>query len=459
MDAALAQLEREPWLEEGPAIIVGGANWDPGIVGIVAGRLAERYHKPAIVLSTPPGEMARGSARSIEGVDIHAAIAAHKEMLYRCGGHPMAAGLSLEGHRVDGFRRALWRTLEQTAPPPAEPTVRIDALLSLDRVSLDLVQAVNALAPFGPGNEAPVLAARDLTLASSAIIGRTREHRRLVVRDASGREQTVLWWRSADQPMPEGTFDLAFTVGINRFRGETNVQLTWVDARVTAPPVVEVRPEPAIEVVDRRAEARRARGRQGALDALVLAGLLDGDEQPVVWGEGAPSADVPDGLRLRDRTKLVQAETLIVWTTPPGPDEFYAAIEAVAPRRVVLVGLDPGLDALPAFVRRLAGLVKYALSMYGGRVRLSVLAAAMAHSEYTVRLGLEWMRQRGQIKVASEDGQVALAPPARTASEQGEAGQEHVVQGQLQALLAETAAYRAYWMEADARRLVNPQNS
>jgi single-stranded-DNA-specific exonuclease len=453
-EAAQAQLERDRWLAEGPAIVVAGANWDPGIVGIVAGRLAERYHKPALVLSAPPGEMARGSARSIEGVDIHAAIAAHKDMLHRCGGHPMAAGLSMQAERLDEFRRALWRTLERTAPPPAEREIQIDALLSLDRISLDLVRAVHALAPFGPGNEAPVLAVRDLTLASSALIGRTREHRRLVVRDGEGREQTVLWWRSADQPLPEGTFDLAFTVSVNRFRGEETVQLTWVDARVTAPPVIEVRPEPTIAVLDRRASARRSRNGQKTLRTLAAEGLL-GDSF-MVWGEALSAASAPGSVQLRDRYKLAEAETLIVWTLPPGPDEFYAAIEAVAPRRVVLVGLDPDLDTLRAFVQRLAGLVKYALREYGGRTSLSDLAAAMAHSKGTVHLGLEWMRRRRQIDVAWEGDRLALKAPSPGAPDEQGNAQLDVVQGQLLALLEETAAYRAYWREADAGRLVNP---
>jgi single-stranded-DNA-specific exonuclease len=454
VDAATAQLERERWLLEGPAIVIASTNWDAGIVGIVAGRLAERYHKPAIVLSAPPGEMARGSARSVEGVDIHAAIAAHKEMLYRCGGHPMAAGLSIEAERLDEFRRALWRTLEQTAPPPAEREVHIDAVLSLDQISAGLARAVNALSPFGSGNEAPILAIRDLTLVSSATIGRTREHRRLVVRDGEGREQPVLWWRSGDQAPPEGTFDLAFTVGINRFRGEESVQLTWVDARVTAPPAIAVSPAPAIAVHDLREEALRlARGPVPFRSILAAAGLHAGraDAEPLAWGEGLRA---PAGVSLSDRNALAEAEMLIVWTTPPGPGELHRALEVVSPRQVILLGIDPGLDTLRAFWERLAGLVKYALREYRGQASLSALAAAMAHGEETVRLGLEWMAQEGQIDLAWEgDRAVLQAAPHRAI--QGTRGESHLVQGRLQALLEETAAYRAYFVHADAGRLVN----
>jgi single-stranded-DNA-specific exonuclease len=463
MDAALSQLDRQRALLDGPAIVVAGANWDPGIVGIVAGRLAERFHKPAIVLSAPPGEIARGSARSIEGVDIHAAIAAQRDMLYRCGGHPMAAGLSIQEERINEFRRALWRTLEQTAPPVSEEEIRIDACLPLDQVSLDLVQAIGGLAPFGPGNEAPVFVATGLTVASSAVIGRTREHRRLVVRSAQGGESSprphgawgargeavVLWWQSADRPVPEGPFDLAYTVGVNTFRGEQGVQLTWIDARLAAPQPVEVLPERAVDVKD----YRRLADPVPTLRAWVARAEPGQAGSTLVWGEGAQVA----GVALCHRGELSAAETLVIWTAPPGPGELHAALEAASPRRVVLFGVDPGLDAPAVFLRRLAGLAKHALRAYGGHVALPALAAAMAHSEETVRLGLEWMSLKGQAGVTfGPRGAVTLRP----GSGEGDTGsredeeRQHVLRGQLLAQLAEAAAYRAYFYEADAEGLV-----
>jgi single-stranded-DNA-specific exonuclease len=437
-EAALAQIERDRALGEGPAIVVADANWEPGVVGIVAGRLAERFHRPAIVLSAPPGEIARGSARSVAGVDIHAAIAAQQDMLYRCGGHPMAAGLSLESERIAEFRHALWRTLEQVGAAPAERWIQVDAYLSFDQISLELAAAVDLLSPFGPGNEQPVFATKGLELESSAVIGRTREHRRAHVRDAQGRRQTVFWWQSADQALPEGPFDLAYAVGIHTFRGQQSVQLTWEAARSVAPPAVEVIPRHAPCVRDCR---------DLAMPEPVLRALLaDRLGQAIAWGEGVSVA----GVTLCNRAALHEAETLIVWTAPPGPAEWVAALEVVSPGQVVLFGVDPGLDAPRAFLQRLGGLVKHALQKYAGQVDLSSLAAAMAHGEWTVRLGLEWMAQRGQVEVVfAKRGRISLSKG------QGDVGSRlDVVEGQLQAQLEETAAYRAYFRHADAQRLV-----
>ena len=441
-EAALAQLDRDRSLLDGPAIVVSSPTWDPGIVGIVAGRLAERFIKPAIVLSAPEGEMARGSARSVKGIDIHAAIAAQREMLYRCGGHPMAAGLSLEGERIPEFRRALWRTLARAAVRPAEREIPIDTYLPLDQISLDLVKAVDRLSPFGPGNERPVFASRELELASSAVIGRTREHRRVVVRDAHGHEQSVMWWQGADQPQPEGRFDLAYTLGINAFRGEQQVQVTWADARQLAPPPLQVAPEPTVRIRDYRV----LDGPVPVLRSLWRQALEKG-EQWIVWGEGASPVD---GIPFCNRSGLHEAETLVIWTIPPGPAQLYDALVKVSPACVILFAVDPAMDDPPAFLRRLAGLVRYALRARGGQVSLASLAAYMAHGKPAVRLGLAWMEQRGQVEVLSQGAdRVTLRAGDGTVGD----GLD-TVRAQLLAQLEETAAYRSYYVRADANRLV-----
>jgi hypothetical protein len=443
LEAALMTIEHDRSLLDGPAAVVASPNWDPGIVGIVAGQLAERFNRPAVVFSAPLGEIARGSARSVAGVDIHVAIAAQGHLLYRCGGHPMAAGLSIKSERIDEFRRALWRTLEQTASLPAEREISIDAYLPLDRASADVARDVQSLSPFGPGNEAPLFVARDLTLVSSAIIGRTREHRRLIVRDARQQEQTVMWWRSADQAVPEGTFDLAYTIGIHRFRGQENVQLTWVDARITDRPVIPAVPERRLAVTDyRHHDAPKL-----ALEAMFRSCVPPSAHSILVWAEGRTE----DGIPSHERSELVKADTLVVWTTPPEPTVLHDALEKVSPRHVVLVGIDPALDTPQAFLQRLAGLVKHALRRYGGRVTLPTLAAAMAHGEWAVRLGLEWMAQQGQIVVDLQEGWISLREG------HGQTGQRlHIVRGQLLAQLQETEAYRAYFGQADAKRLLSP---
>lgn len=438
LDAALAQIARDPSLREASVLVLAHPAWPAGVVGIAAGRLAERFAKPAVLISAPAGQLARGSARSIPGCDIHAAIAAQARMLHRFGGHPMAAGLSIEVERIPEFRAALGRTVEaMTGGAPARPSLQVDAYLSLADLSLDLVAQLDRLAPFGPGNPPVCLVTRNLCMVSASTIGRTEEHRKLMVEDEVGTTQTVLWWHGADWPLPEGRFDLAYTARTSDYQGRPEVELEWLGAREVERPSIVVREvAPTIDIVD----YRRVSNPEEILGRL----LTGGDAQ--IWAEG----EVPRGVPGLGRDALSAGEVLIIWSTPPGPDEVQSVMERVSPRRVVLFAVAPGFDEPVAFLRRLAGLVQHSLRALEGRVSLSTLAAATAQRQATVRAGLRWLEAKGQVRIVADEGdQVTLVPGDGRSSSEVDEWQRRVV-----ALLEETAAYRAYFARADATVLI-----
>ena len=172
--AAEAQLQRDPALLETAALVLAGPGWHPGVVGIVASRLVERYGVPigaaiAALSRWRRVSLARGSARSVAGVNISAAIAAHADLLLGFGGHPMAAGLSLAPDRIPEFRRALSRTVEaMSREAEVTPGLQIDGELPLSDLTLDFAADVERLAPFGPGNPPLTLVSRDLTVRGRA---------------------------------------------------------------------------------------------------------------------------------------------------------------------------------------------------------------------------------------------------------------------------------------------------
>src|SRR5688572_875273 len=153
-EAAEMQLRENPDLRSEPAIILTNQNWPGGVVGIVANKLVERYRKPAILLNQSEDGILRGSARSIEGLNITEAISTQKDLLGGFGGHPMAAGLALPVERLPQFRKGLARAIEKQLGKVVreEPTLQIDAWLRLDEIDLGFAEALEALAPFGPGN-------------------------------------------------------------------------------------------------------------------------------------------------------------------------------------------------------------------------------------------------------------------------------------------------------------------
>ena len=151
--AAEAQLKADPALLDAPILIVGHASWPGGIVGLAAARLVERYGKPAIVLSMPPGGPVHGSARSVEDFHITQAISAQADLLIAYGGHPMAAGLSLLPENLPAFKNRLMKTAgRMVTTSQKEPSLELLAWLTLPELTLDLASMLEPLAPFGAGN-------------------------------------------------------------------------------------------------------------------------------------------------------------------------------------------------------------------------------------------------------------------------------------------------------------------
>lgn len=429
---ALAQIERDPALLEHAALVLAHPSWPAGVIGIVASRLAERFHRPVVLLAAPPGQLARGSARSVEGCNISQAIVAHRDLLAGFGGHPMAAGLSIDPERIPEFRRKLSRSVAaQLGAAAVEPSLPIDGYLPLADLSLDLAADLERLAPFGPGNPRLVLVSPNHILVNESTIGRTREHRRLTVEDELGARQPVLWWQGAGWPLPEGRFDLAYTARASTWRGQRQVQIEWVDARpVPGAPIVVQAAWPAI--VDHRR----------ALQPLAVLSQMRSQPGAQVWAEGEAGRE----LAGQDRSELAPADTLLIWTIPPGRSELQTVLNQVKPKEIILFADDPGMDQLDAFLARLAGLVKRALHTEAGQVSVARLAAATAQRAAAVRLGLRWLAARGHIRIEAEEGDaLRLAASAEPSSADLPA-----VTAQLRALLAETAAFRRYFAQADA---------
>ena len=435
-EAAMDQLEQDPALLEDAALVLAHPSWPPGVIGIVAARLVDHYNRPVVLIATPPNELGRGSARSVAGCDIAQAIAAHSDMLKSFGGHPMAAGLAIELQRIPEFRRALSRTVSASAPPSEEAPLHVDGYLRLDEISMQLVADLERLAPFGAGNRPLTLVSKELTLTNPRLVGRNSEHRQLIIKDQAGNAQRVIWWWGSEWELPQGAFDLAYALRASNYQGRREVQVEWLDWR-PGPGALAPSVRPALEVVDHRQQA----------DALLLLRQLQ-KEGVQIWCEAKPELD----LRAKGRHELSAAPGLAIVTIPPGPQVLQEALEQARPHKVHLFALNAGMDEAKPFLNRLAGLLKFALSKRDGEVQLTKLAAATAQTHEGVRAGIAWLEAKGFFIVAHEEGddlQIAKErkeDPAKIES----------LTLRLQALLEETAAYRAYFLQADKDRLVSP---
>ncbi len=370
------------------------------------------------------------------GVDIHAAITAVERLLTRHGGHPGAAGLSLPTEYIAEFRRALSRVVGEIWDRTVSPGLAIDAELDWNELSMDLVENLNTLAPFGEGNPHIVLATRGLEMVSVSVFGRDRAHRRLSVRSADGTTREVIWWRGAEHAPPAGAFDLAYRLKATDYQGTVSLQIEYVDARMVAPPPAVELP-PKIRVVDYRSVGEPYR----------VLEQLRSSESVMVWAEGYAPDRAP-GIR---RDQLEKHASLVVWTPPPGPREFQAALERVAPDTVYLLAVSGAGTDPQRFMARLGGLLKYTLRRKNGSADLEQLAAASAQRIETVRQGLRLLNARGDIQIVAEDDTLYRLAPG-----QNQAGADiHEIEAGLRALLQETAAYRAFFARANPERLVD----
>jgi single-stranded-DNA-specific exonuclease len=433
-EAAEAQLRENPNLLAEPVIILAHPNWPGGVVGIVANRLVERYHKPALLLTEGEDGILRGSARSVEGLHITEAIAANKDLLLGFGGHPMAAGLSLQKENLTAFRRGLGKAVERQLGEliREEPTLQIDAWLGLDEISLSLADAIELLAPFGAGNPELTLATRGVRLKAAQEIGKTKEHLRLTVEDERGNTQSLLWWGGAGEELPEAgaKLDIAYSLRASAYRGQRQVSLTFEEYRLAEEKPVEIH-KPKLEVRDMRLQPS----------------LLNLQPTTLIWAEG------PDRAAGVPRHELRPAEELSIYTTPASPADLRRALEIVKPKIVYVFAVSPPEEKPDEFLTHLAGLCKFVLNQRRGKVTLQELAAAMAARESAVRIGLEWLAAGGHLAVSGEGEALVLSRG------NGEANQylQKELYIAVKGILAETAAYRAYFARADIDRIMEQE--
>jgi single-stranded-DNA-specific exonuclease len=205
------------------AIVLAGEGWHPGVVGIVASRVVERYGRPAFLIGLD-GAWGKGSGRSISAFDLHGALTRCGDLLERFGGHRMAAGLTIHRDHVDAFRERFTGvarealTLDQIGPEQ-----RVDLELPLAAVDDALERLVRHLEPCGMGNPAPVFGVRSVRLATPRTVG--NGHLKAALADAGRRLDAIAFnWADRAAPMLAGPVDVAFKLERNEYQGRTALQ-------------------------------------------------------------------------------------------------------------------------------------------------------------------------------------------------------------------------------------------
>lgn len=232
------QLKEEHSIEQDPAFVLASPAWHPGVIGIVAGKLAEKYHRPVVLialdkLGTKPGT---GSGRSPNGVNLHQAFIECEEWLIAGGGHAAAAGLKIEETNVRAFRSAFLEAVaEQASETETQAEISLDAEATIDQIDLSTVNQIEQLAPFGMENPRPTFCALDVKLDEVKAMGASERHLAVQVSQFGRKIRGVAFgmaeeWLASLQAV-ESNIDIAFRPVINEFRGFRKVELHLVDWR------------------------------------------------------------------------------------------------------------------------------------------------------------------------------------------------------------------------------------
>lgn len=176
----------------GRAIVVGGEGWHEGVKGIVASRLVNRYHVPALLFSIEDG-VARGSGRSVGSVNLFEAVEKCSDLLIRFGGHAGAVGVTCAVENLDALRDRLNAVLADLPAEDFEDRGEIAAAVGLDELDIETIRQIGMLEPFGQGNRVPLLAARGVTMCDRAVVGKTGDHMRFIATDGAASVPAIMF--------------------------------------------------------------------------------------------------------------------------------------------------------------------------------------------------------------------------------------------------------------------------
>ena len=251
-EEAMAKIEAEGRVGA-RCVVVGGEGWHEGVKGIVASRIVNRYHVPAILFSISDG-VARGSGRSVGDVDLFHAVEQCSDCLVRFGGHAGAVGVTCDAGRLDEFRERLDAVLRELPDEQFESTEEVAAVVGLGEVDVQTVASLEALQPFGQGNKKPLLAARGVSMRNRSRVGADGAHLRFFATDGVGCVPAIMFRAPEPDRLVEcdGAVDLVFEAVNETWQGRTKAKLMVKDILVRSG--AEVAPEGPCGTETRRLE-------------------------------------------------------------------------------------------------------------------------------------------------------------------------------------------------------------
>ena len=233
--AVIVTIEKQFDAARDAAIVAGASGWHPGVLGIVASRIARKYHRPTVVIGFDENGVGKGSGRSIDGLNLVDALTRCAATLERFGGHEMAAGLALHENNFSEFAEAFCRTARELLSEEAlQRSLRLDHELPFTKIDVELLRWHELLQPFGNGNPQPIFFARAVEPVGEP---RVSNEKHLIFRLRQGqRDRRAVYFDGAANEIPAPPWDVAFRIGSDEYGGETLVGMRIEGLRAAEPP-------------------------------------------------------------------------------------------------------------------------------------------------------------------------------------------------------------------------------
>jgi single-stranded-DNA-specific exonuclease len=434
------KIEDTPSLIDEPALVLSDHRWNPGVLGIAAGQLAEKYNKPVILLNIE-NESASGSVRSIKGIDITEAIRENDKYLARFGGHAMAAGLSLPVKNLGNFSSDLMKSVRNQADKLShEKELVIDHVIGINDVDNKLLNELEQLSPFGQENPSPIFMSKNLEILSTNSLGVTEKHTRIVVQDVEGNTSSFIDWNSKYHPIPCDHVDFAFVIQPNDFKGKSSFYLEYVDHREYDPDsITSVQAFFPIKVEDFR---------QAENQNLLIKEIVLKEPNMQIWYEGLQK---PTEIEVLDRKHLRQEKNLMILVAPQSFDVLNQVIEISKAKYIYFFNLQDHVVSMKEFLSSLGGAIKYNLNKPYLEITLENLGMLLGQTKETVLNGLLWFKGQGNINFTCDSlGKVVFNEnndrPNKTHLPQ--------IEQNLNNSLKESAAFKKYYGRVEAHLLL-----
>lgn len=235
LERDIHEMARQDVLKQGSdadyVVVVGGQDWHPGVIGIVASRLVEEFYKPTLVISIKVG-IGKGSCRSIDNCNIYEALQSAEDLLIQFGGHQAAAGFSIKEDKIPALRNRLTQYCkEHLSETDYLPIVDIDSQVAIDDIDVPLIEEIETLEPYGMANPTPVLALEEATISDLFLMGQQKKHAKVLLEREDSTIDAIAWNRPDLHAsfFPGDRVKVAFTVQKNEWNGHVSPQLMIQD--------------------------------------------------------------------------------------------------------------------------------------------------------------------------------------------------------------------------------------